>query len=133
MATAESLEELEVDLEKITRSLSTILASSEILQYRINNLNAMIDQDTFEFSNIILNNYQNDYIPVLLRECGLLTSNNNIVDFLKAFNKWLVNTRQVDLNDLHIIPNMLVQNAFGISSKKVPYVYLLTCLPKMFR
>ena len=132
MATAESLEEPEVDLEKIATSLSTILASSDILQYRINNLNAMIDQETFEFSNIMLKNHQNAYIPVLLRECGLSASSNNIIDFLKAFNKWLVNTRQVDLNDLHIIPNMLVQNAFGISSKKVPYGYLLTCLPRMF-
>jgi len=132
MATAEFLEEPEVDLEKIATSLSTILASSDILQYRINNLNAMIDQETFEFSNIVLKNHQNDYIPVLLRECSLSASSNNIIDFLKAFNKWLVNTRQVDLNDLHIIPNTLVQNAFGISSKKVPYGYLLTCLPRMF-
>ena len=128
----EYLEEPEVELEKITSSLSQILASSTILQYRINNLNAMIDQETFEFSDIVLKNHQNEYVEILLRECGLPISNNTIIVFLKAFNKWLVNTAQVDLNDLEIVPNELVQNAFGISSRKVPYGYLLTCLPLMF-
>ena len=128
----EYLEEPEVELEKITSSLSQILASSTILQYSINNLNAMIDQETFEFSDIVLKNHQNEYVEILLRECGLPISNNTIIVFLKAFNKWLVNTAQVDLNDLEIVPNELVQNAFGISSRKVPYGYLLTCLPLMF-
>ncbi len=59
-------------------------------------------------------------MAALVREVGVLTDTFEMSDFLFALNRWLVETRQVNLQNYEIEPSEFLQQILGIGSFSYP-------------
>ncbi len=59
-------------------------------------------------------------MATLVREVGIRTDTFDISDFLFALNRWLVETRQVNLQNYEIEPSEFLQRLLGIGSFSYP-------------
>jgi len=109
-------------ISEIQDILSKILNTTNILKMRIDVLNNMLKEETLVFENNLI--FSNPATEEVFKECNC-ESALSIGEFLKKFNKWLVISEQVDLNDLQIIPNELLKKTLGLSGKKINYGHVL--------
>ncbi len=59
-------------------------------------------------------------MAALVREVGVLTDTFDMSDFLFALNRWLVETRQVNLQNYESEPSEFLQQILGIGSFSYP-------------
>ena len=110
-------------MNEIQDILQTILNSSKSIDLQIDNVNSMIQEYIGSFNNKeVISNCSTK----LLRVCGFEENTCPLLsEFLIKFNRWLVESEQVDLNDLNINPNHILQEELKIDSIKVSYGYIL--------
>jgi hypothetical protein len=129
-ATLDSLNTLEIQIRSLCES-------SNFLSHRLDTIQRLLDQETFELETQPIKVYPNHHAPAvksLLTALNLSDTNLKLGDFLRALNRYLIHNELVDLNDLQILLSPLIASAFqkppGL--KKIPYPLLLTALPRMF-
>jgi hypothetical protein len=128
----------ESDFKTLTEHIEYLKQTSDLLGYRLDTIQRLLDQETFDLENYALrvaSNSNTNKVKALLEELGLKDSVSlKMGDFLKALNTWLIQKELVDLNDLQIHLNPMLCAAFQKAPglKKIPYALLLTSLPKMF-
>ena len=129
-----SVNSQEASLEEL---ITTMAKQSDFLHHRLDSIQRLLDQETFEFSSRPLKVApvaKASQVRKLLDEIGVTEEELTMEIFLKALNRWLICQELVDLNDLQIHLSPLVASAFQKAPglKKVPYCLLLASLPKMF-
>jgi hypothetical protein len=125
------------DLGSLEGWIQNMKTKGDLLHHRLDSIERLLDQETFNFSKYILKVSSiepNEALQQLLKEAGIQTETFTLEEFLKALNRWLVQSDLVDLNDLQIHLTPLLAAAFhkSIELKKIPYPLLLTSLPRMF-
>lgn len=126
------------DLKTLTEHIEYLKQASDLLEYRLDTIQRLLDQQTFDLESYILRvapTSNANKVLELLKELGLGNQESiQMGEFLKALNTWLIQNELVDLNDLQIYLNPMLCAAFQKDSglKKIPYALLLTSLSHMF-
>lgn len=112
--------------------IQTMKTSGDLIHHRIDSIERLLEQETFNFSKLILK-AKTEKVTDFLLQIGI---NHSITleEFLKALNRWLINSDLVDLNDLQIIVTPQIEATFEKTKglQKVPYPFLLASLPQLF-
>lgn len=117
--------------------IATMATQSDFLHHRLDSMQRLLDQGTFEFSSrpLILSPFaRTNCVRDLLEQLGVKEEGLTMEPFLRALNRWLVHQDLVDLNDLQILLTPFVASVFQTPAglKKIPYCLLLTSLPNLF-
>jgi hypothetical protein len=128
---------LESEFQSLEGWIQTMKNSGDLLHHRLDSIERLLEQETFNFSKYVLKVSPippNEALNTLLKEMGIETRSFPLEEFLKALNRWLIQNELVDLNDLQIHLTPLLASAFQKSPelKKIPYPLLLISLPRMF-
>ncbi len=129
-----SVNSQQISLEEL---IETMAKQSTFLQHRLDTIQRLLDQETFEFSSRPLKVApvaKASQVRKLLQEINVTEEGLTMEVFLKALNRWLIHQELVDLNDLQIVLTPFVASVFEKPAglKKVPYCLLLASLPKLF-
>ncbi len=126
------------DFKSLTEHIEYLKQTSNLLGYRLDTIQTLLDQQTFDLEGYTLRvapTSNANKVVELLKELGLADhASLKMGDFLKSLNTWLIQKELVDLNDLQIYLNPMLCAAFQKAPglKKIPYALLLTSLPRMF-
>ncbi len=130
----ESINSQQASLEEL---ITTMAKQSDFLHHRLDSIQRLLDQETFEFSSrpLAISPFARaNRVRELLEQLDVKEEGLTMELFLKALNRWLIRQDLVDLNDLQIILTPFVASVFQKPAglKKIPYCLLLTSLPKLF-
>ena len=125
-------------INTLESQIRTLCETSNFLSHRLDTIQRLLEQDTFELETQPIKLYPGKHIVSVKRLLDTLNLTDDTLtlgDFLRALNRYLIHNDLVDLNDLQIILSPLIASAFQKAPglKKIPYPLLLTALPKMFK
>jgi len=124
-------------IETLHSEIEALKQTSNFLLHRVDSMQRALEQDSFPLTEYIIQVAPTKHaaqVRLLLTVLGLNESTLTVGSFLKALNRYLVQQNLVDLNDLQILLNPLLKEAFHkpLGMNKVPYGLLLNSLPKLF-
>lgn len=117
----------------LCKELEGILKSTESAIQTLDLLKQTFEEELFHFSETLIR-VKDTYEPMkrLCMQSGLFLSCFTVDAFLRALNRWLVATKQVNINTMDILPNEITQNAFQIGPEPIHYLTFISIFPSFF-
>jgi hypothetical protein len=127
------MDESQDEFNTLEEWLQTLKKNGDLAYHRLDSIERLLEQETFNSSKLFLKP-KTEKVTAFLLEIGFTEENTTLEEFLKAMNRWLVNTELVDLNDLQILVTPQIEELFEKTRglQKAPYPLLLASLPHLF-
>jgi hypothetical protein len=127
------MDESKDEFNTLEEWLQTLKNSGDLAYHRLDSIERLLEQETFNSSKLFLKP-KTEKVTAFLLELGFTEENTTLEEFLKALNRWLINSELVDLNDLQILVTPQIEDLFEKTRglQKAPYPLLLASLPHLF-